>query len=252
MTTSPASDSGPTMARPVGTKTGKQERRNRDQNVMEAAITVMSERGYAATSVQEIADRVGVLKGSLYHYFSSKEELLFRVLTESHAQADKIAEEVRALQLDPLGELSEFLRRECLWFLTHIDRANIYFTETKQLTGDRYRETQRMGKHFVKQLQDMIVAAKESGQITSPMEVTLLTDYVLGSLNSVRAWPTRSGKKFSREQMAEAFVELTRQALQAAAPAVTAPAAPAPSPSPAPRQRTSSAVRTARPTSREH
>lgn len=251
MTTSRVSESVTTAAASGGARSGKQERRNRDQNVMEAAIAVMSERGYAATSVQEIADRVGVLKGSLYHYFSSKEELLFRVLSESHAQSDKIAEEVRALELEPLEELSEFLRRECLWFLTHIDRANIYFTETKQLTGDRYRETQRMGKHFVQQLQDMIVAAKESGQVTSPMDVTLLTDYVLGSLNSVRAWPTRSGKKFSREQMADAFVDLTRQALQAAAPAVTVPTAPAPSPSPAPRRRTSSAARNGRPSSQE-
>jgi AcrR family transcriptional regulator len=252
MTTSRASDSGTTMARPANTRTGKQERRNRDQNVMEAAITVMSERGYAATSVQEIADRVGVLKGSLYHYFSSKEELLFRVLAESHAQADKIAEEVRALELEPIDELSEFLRRLCHWFLTHVDRANIYFTETKQLTGDRFRETQRMGKHFVKQLEDMIVAAKDSGQVSSPMDITLLTDYVLGSLNSVRAWPTRSGKKYSKEQMADAFVELTRQALQVSAPGVSAPTVPAASPSPAPRRRTSSASRSGRPTSQGH
>lgn len=252
MTTSRASDTGTTTGRSTGARAGKQERRNRDQNVMEAAITVMSERGYAATSVQEIADRVGVLKGSLYHYFSSKEELLFRVLTESHAQADKIAEEVRALELEPIEELSEFLRRECLWFLTHIDRANIYFTESKQLTGERYRETQRMGKHFVQQLQDMIVAAKESGQIGTPMDITLLTDYVLGSLNSVRAWPTRSGKKYSKEQMADAFVELTRQALQVSAPALSDPAVPAPSPSPGPRRRTSSADRTEHPTTQGH
>jgi AcrR family transcriptional regulator len=203
-----------------GTRAGparavRHERFNRDQNVIDAAIAVMSERGYAGTSVQEIADRVGVLKGSLYHYFSSKEELLYRVLTESHAQADRIAEEVQARGLEPVDELLEFLRQLCLWFLTHVERANIYFTESRQLTGDRLVETQQLGKKFVTHLHDLITAARKDGQIGSPLETVLLTDFVLGALNSVRDWPVRSGKKFSTERMADAFVELIRDGLQA-------------------------------------
>ena len=226
-----------------GSRAGRQERFNRDQNVMDAAISVMSERGYAATSVQDIADRVGVLKGSLYHYFSSKEELLFRVLSESHVQADRIADEVRSLGLEPLDELLEYLRQLCLWFLTHVERANIYFTESRQLTGDRFTETQKMGRDFVKHLHELIAAARKRGDIESALDTTLLTDFVLGALNSVREWPIRSGRKFSQTQMADAFVELVRNALQAK-PSQDVPQS---SPSPARRRRTSSASRTANP-----
>src|ERR1700712_609762 len=189
MTTTSRGSIGPATTPSESARTGRQERFNRDQNVIDAAISVMSERGYAATSVQEIADRVGVLKGSLYHYFSSKEELLFRVLSESHAETDRIAEEVKALGLEPIDELSEFLRRLCLWYLTHVERANIYFTDSRQLTGDRLVETQRLGKQFVRQLTDLITVARGRGQITSDLDTTVLTDYVLGSLNNVRAWP---------------------------------------------------------------
>jgi AcrR family transcriptional regulator len=227
------------------TRPGRQERFNRDQNVVDAAIAVMSERGYAATSVQEIADRVGVLKGSLYHYFSSKEELLYRVLTESHAQADRIAEEVKSLGLEPVDELLEFLRQLCLWFLTHVERANIYFTESRQLTGDRLVETQQLGRKFVKHLHDLIAAARKDGQIGSPLDTVLLTDFVLGALNSVRDWPVRSGKKFSQERMADAFVELISSALRV--DSTTNPIVPKSSPSPVRRRRTSSAGRTASP-----
>jgi AcrR family transcriptional regulator len=232
------------------TRAGRQERFNRDQNVIDAAISVMSERGYAATSVQEIADRVGVLKGSLYHYFSSKEELLFRVLSESHAQADRIAAGVSSLGLEPVDELMEFLRQLCLWFLTHVERANIYFTEPRQLTGDRLVETQQLGRKFVKHVHDLIAAARKRDQIESPLDTILLTDFVLGALNSVRDWPVRSGRKFSQAQMADAFVELIRNALQAAA--TTSPVVPGSSPSPARRRRTSSANRTANPSTAGH
>jgi TetR/AcrR family transcriptional regulator, cholesterol catabolism regulator len=192
----------------------KVERRNRDQNVMDAAIAVMSERGYSATSVQEIADRVGVLKGSLYHYFTSKEELLFRVLSESHAESDRIRDDVSALELAPLEELTEFLRRLCIWFLTHVERANIYFTEARHLTGERLKETQRLGRGFTQHLHDLIAAAQSDGSSRSTLNATLLTAYVLGSLNSVRSWPT-PGKEFSRDEMADAFVLLTTKALDA-------------------------------------
>lgn len=200
-------------------KAGKRpgvERRNRDLEVMASATSVMSERGYAATSIQEIADRVGVLKGSLYHYFSSKEELLFRILSESHSESEKITQEVRALGLAPLEELSEFLRRECIWFLSNVSRANIYFTESGHLTGDRLKQIQRSGREYTEHLQNLITAAQATGHITSDIDASLLTRYVLGSLNNVRAWPSRSGKSFSKEEMANSFVRLTQNALQAA------------------------------------
>ncbi len=191
------------------------ERRNRDLEVMASATSVMSERGYSATSIQEIADRVGVLKGSLYHYFSSKEELLFRILSESHSESEQITQDVAALGLEPLEELSEFLRRECLWFLSNVSRANIYFTESGHLTGDRLKQIQRSGRGFTEHLQNLITASQAAGHISTDIHASLLTRYVLGSLNNVRSWPTRSSAAFSKEEMADTFVRLTRNALQA-------------------------------------
>ena len=182
---------------------------------MASATSVMSERGYSATSIQEIADRVGVLKGSLYHYFSSKEELLFRILSESHNESEKITQDVAALGLEPLEELCEFLHRECLWFLSNVNRANIYFTESSHLTGDRLKKIQRSGRGFTEHLQKLITASQAAGRITSDIDASLLTRYVLGSLNNVRSWPTRSSTAFSKEEMADTFVLLTRNALQA-------------------------------------
>jgi TetR/AcrR family transcriptional regulator, cholesterol catabolism regulator len=192
------------------------ERRNRDLEVIDVATAVMSQRGYAATSIQEIADRVGVLKGSLYHYFASKEDLLFRVISESQAESDQITKEVAALGLEPIDELSEFLRRLCMWFLTHVDRANIFFAEGRHLTGAHGSTARKRARRFVDHIQGLIAAAQAEGQIKSNIDEILLTQYVLGALNNVRAWPATAAKSFTREQMADAFVHLTRNALESA------------------------------------
>lgn len=47
--------------------------------ILKAATEVFSERGFAAVTVAEIADRAGIGKGTVYEYFSSKDELLFAV-----------------------------------------------------------------------------------------------------------------------------------------------------------------------------
>ena len=205
-----------TSKTPAAPRKTRVERRNRDGNVMAAAISVMSQRGYAATSIQEIADRVGVLKGSLYHYFSSKEELLARILEESHAEADRIREEVTSLGLAPFDELMEFLERSSLWFLMNVDRAHIYFTEARHLTGTNRKTINRMGREYVEYLHALIVASQEDGTATDSVSDILLTEYVLGALNSVRDWPSRVEKATTPETMAKVFVDLTRRALQAA------------------------------------
>lgn len=52
---------------------------SKDQRIIEAAMQLFAKKGYHATSIQEIADRAGIAKGSIYSYFSSKEKLLVAI-----------------------------------------------------------------------------------------------------------------------------------------------------------------------------
>ena len=190
------------------------KRRNRDATVMEAAVAVMSERGYSATSIQEVADRVGVLKGSLYHYFSSKEELLFRILEESHQQNNEIVARTSALGLSPFEELLEYLRQSTKWYLDNVERANIFFTESRHLTGDRLIEAQKMGRNFERYVQGLVAVSQADGDVRGDVDHRIISRYVLGSINSVRMWPTRKGKPLKDEELVNAFVDLTRSAIR--------------------------------------
>ncbi|WP_166789527.1 TetR/AcrR family transcriptional regulator [Cryobacterium sp. TMS1-20-1] len=180
-----------------------------------AAIAVMSERGYSATSVQEVADRVGVLKGSLYHYFSSKEGLLFRILEESHQQNAEIISRVSQLELSAFEELIEYMRQSSTWYLANIERANIFFTESRHLTGDRLAEAQKLGRNFEKHVQKLIALAQESGDVRGDIDHRLISRYVLGSLNSVRLSPNRTGQQLADQTIVDALIDLTRAAIQA-------------------------------------
>ncbi len=97
--------------------------------ILDAATRLFKAKGFAATSMQDVSDQVGLLKGSLYYYFRSKEELLFEVLKDLHAGGGVIVEQVRYGTADPLGELETYIRRLTVYAGEHQDRLAIFFRD---------------------------------------------------------------------------------------------------------------------------
>ena len=94
-------------------------RRGARERAIDAATELIAERGYAGTSVQAVADAVGIRKASLLHHFPSKEELRTAVLD---AIVDRWREELPAL----LAEVPEGHRR----FEALVGRLVSYFRES--------------------------------------------------------------------------------------------------------------------------
>ena len=76
-------------------------------DIVSAAAKVFRTKGYHAATVRDIADEVGLLKGSLYHHFDSKEELLYLVVKEPIAQMYRTMAEIAAAD----GRAVDKLRR---------------------------------------------------------------------------------------------------------------------------------------------
>lgn len=76
------------------------------EEIMKAAIHLFSEKGYSATSVQEIAHECKISKGTLYNFFESKEELLIRVIQHNY---EKMLSQAEHLNLDESLPLKERL-----------------------------------------------------------------------------------------------------------------------------------------------
>jgi AcrR family transcriptional regulator len=94
----------------------------RSEEILAAAVQVFATKGFAATDVQEIADRAGVGKGTVYRHFGTKEGLFL-------AAADRGAKQLRAAvdatfnsSSDPL----ERMRRACIAFLSFFDEHSEY------------------------------------------------------------------------------------------------------------------------------
>ena len=128
--------------RPRGTLNEK-----RWEEVVAAAADVFEERGYPTATLEDIGRRVGLLKGSLYYYISSKEDLLFEILQRGHALGQSLIEEPpHVARAEPPVRLAEFIRR---------------WTEGVLDAGPRMHFVERDVQHLGEERRAVILAMRE-------------------------------------------------------------------------------------------
>ena len=97
----------------------KRERRKQDRpgELLQAALSLFVEKGFAATRAEEIAARAGVSKGTLFLYFPSKEDLFKAVIQENIVQLFPLwQEELQSFQ----GSCADMLRQAMLSWWQHM------------------------------------------------------------------------------------------------------------------------------------
>jgi AcrR family transcriptional regulator len=183
------------------------QRRNRREDVIEAAVRVFSAKGYASASIQDVAEEVGVLKGSLYHYIDSKEDLLARIFEDSAGQFVAMLEEAGSLDERPLERLRSFAQACSLWYLQNIERVAIYVGEWQHLTGKRRKEVMRIRAEYEGRAEALIADVVAAGEAAPDLEVNYATYFVFGALNGLPTWYRRRGAD-SAERIAEVYAGL--------------------------------------------
>jgi AcrR family transcriptional regulator len=167
--------------------------------IVAAAAKVFQTKGYHAASVQDIADAVGILKGSLYHHFKSKEDLLYLIVKEPLARMYEGMTEIAASDV-PAGEK---IRRAILAHLEGFDRHYphlfVYLREREEMKR-RFREQFNLSpKQYERCWQQILREGVKSGEFRSDLDVPVVSYGLLGMLNWLHRWYDPRGRLSVRE-----------------------------------------------------
>jgi TetR/AcrR family transcriptional regulator, cholesterol catabolism regulator len=168
-------------------------RRPRDQEVIAAAVAIFARKGYAAASVQDVADELGMLKGSLYYYIDSKEDLLGRIFDDSHAEASAIVAEVSGSDAAAAARVGTFVERYAHWYLTHLPRVSIYMREWRYLEGERRRRVDAQRRFYDRFLAGLIAEAQADGDAAGSLDPVRAANFIYGAINGLPEWYRRAG-----------------------------------------------------------
>lgn len=177
----------------------------RFREIVDAAAQVFLEKGYSATSIQDISDRVGILKGSLYHYVRSKEDFLYRIIKDVYDEAIADVRTVTERDEEPLAKLAAFIRAHVRFASSHLTAYTIQLREFEQLSPDRREEIRMGGETYVEALQTILEDGQASGLVDGALQTRLASIIITGELNSMTRWYSPKGS-LKPDQLADVYV----------------------------------------------
>ncbi len=181
----------------------KASQRKRESEVFETAVKIFNERGYASTSIQDIADALGILKGSVYYYIDSKEDLLFEIIDAVHEDVRRIFSEALSRDdLRPLDRLAEYIRNQTEYNARNVAQIAVYYRDLDRLSEGRLNDVKgRQARHF-RSLVGLIGEIKAEGEISDEVDPALAARGVLSTMIWVYTW-YRPGGAIKPEALAE-------------------------------------------------
>jgi AcrR family transcriptional regulator len=197
----------------TGTTTGRRGRPGHSlDSLLDIAVAVFNERGYDATSMEELAARLGVTKSAIYHHVSSKVELLRLALDRALDALFAVTEEPGATTGPAIDRLEHVVRGSvrvlvaelpCVTLLLRV-RGN---SPVEQAALQRRRQFDRV-------VTDLVRAAEEEGDIRPDVDPAVSSRLLFGTVNSLTEWYRPDGG-LSADDLADALVVTTFQGLRA-------------------------------------
>ncbi len=179
---------------------------SKDEQIFAEAVRIFKEKGYHATSVQDIADAVGLQKGSLYHYISSKDELLYRIFERSTGALTEQLKQILSSSDNPTDKLRAAIRAHIIALCTHLDTYTVYLAERRALTGRVQNRVRQEAERHASLLEQIIAQGIAQGEFRT-VDTKMATHAVLGMCNWLYQWYSPDGR-LSPEQIAAIFADL--------------------------------------------
>lgn len=178
-----------------------------ERQILDQAFALFAAKGYARTTLQDIATATGLTRPALYHYISNKDELIERLVAEIAGNSADMLTQINAVSIDP-PEVR--LRAMCMALVTQNlaapDRFRLLIVSENDLPAtviDSYRESRRA---VLREL----VAVLDDGQVARvfrPCDSRVAALGIVGMLNWV-AWWHRPSDRDDEDRIAGQLAEM--------------------------------------------
>ena len=174
--------------------------------ILTAAADLFRAKGYRATTLDEIARKVGVSKPTLYGYFRSKEELLAAIFHRTMSMFERDLEQIRTNRDDPATQLRQVIRFHVGAVIAERSFLAVFFGEEANLPPTLSRAIRRRKARYDRMVRGIVEAGRRQGSIRTD-EPRLLVFALLGMANWVYQWYDPKGA-WDADTIAAKFIAL--------------------------------------------
>jgi AcrR family transcriptional regulator len=179
--------------------------------LLDTAVAVFNERGYDATSMDELATRLGITKSAIYHHVSSKVELLRLALDRALDALFAVTEEPGATTGPAIDRLEHVVRGSVRVLIAELP----FVTLLLRVRGNSAVEQEALARRrrFDRIVTDLVRAAEEEGDVRPDVDPAVTSRMLFGAVNSLTEW-YRPDRGMDAAAVADALVAITFQGLR--------------------------------------
>lgn len=177
----------------------------REEEILAAAARIFREKGYHGTSVRDIAESVGMLKGSLYHYIRSKEELLARLFEGALEETVRELEEIATRDGSATDRLGEMVRAYVRAVTANLDAVGLYLREWRSLPPPQLSRL-RARRRAMRTLFETVLSEGQHRREFAAADAKISALAILGMCNWLYEWYRPRGRLRPR-QLADQLAE---------------------------------------------
>ena len=179
----------------------------RRQELLDLSARLFAERGYGATTVRDIADEAGILSGSLYHHFPSKEAMVDEILSSF---LDELFTNYRTIMAQDLGARQK-LEAVVVESFAGIDRHHhavaIFQNEAKHLAqSQRFAYLGERNREFRALWQQILGEGVRTGAFR-PLDIDLVYRFIRDTVWVAVSW-YRPGGRMSAQHVAAQYLDI--------------------------------------------
>lgn len=178
--------------------------------ILRSAAQLFAANGYESTSLDMIADKIGMHKATLYHYVNSKESILSQCLVKSFGDLDTVMKDMQDRSVPVLSRLRSFCH-------SLAQAQNSDFGRCLVLVGSRPLDTGPDGeiRRFQRRLDDTVRALVTEGIADGtihPCHPGMVSAMLFGALNWVPRWFNEQGR-LDLDQVVDTFIDMLTQGI---------------------------------------
>ncbi|RNL79503.1 TetR/AcrR family transcriptional regulator [Nocardioides marmorisolisilvae] len=182
--------------------------RSRRDELLAIAAGLFAERGFKNTTVRDIADAAGILSGSLYHHFDSKESMVDELLDTFQTELWKKYDAIEASDLTPKAKLEAIVRASFEAIGEHRDEVAIFQNDALHLaTFERFGYLIERNRKFRTLWTSLLEAGVASGELRADLDVALVYRFVRDTVWVAVRW-YRPGGTLTPADVADQYLAI--------------------------------------------
>ena len=181
---------------------------NRRDELLVIAGALFAERGFRNTTVRDIADAAGILSGSLYHHFDSKEAMVDELLDTFQQGLFATFEEIVSSDQSPRAKLEAVVRVSFEAIDQHRSEVAIFQNDASYLSGfERFGYLAERNERFERLWRGVLQEGVESGELRQDLDVDLVYRFLRDTVWVAVSW-YRPGGPLSADQVADQYLSI--------------------------------------------